>query len=76
MEEGVTETIFMLQTLVSSAALRSLHCLKADSGLVGTPKKTMVHHLGVFFFTSSECLLFIMLEGSFGKKVLQLLSKE
>lgn len=37
---------------------------------------TMVHHLGVVFLASSECLLFIMLEGSFGKKVLQLLRKE
>lgn len=35
-----------------------------------------MHHLRVVFLTSSECLLFIMLEGSFEKKVLQLLRKE
>lgn len=58
----------MLWTLVSLQRSGLLHCLKADSRLVGTLRKTTVHHLGLVFLTSSECILFIILEGSFGKR--------
>lgn len=40
------------------------------------PEKGRVRHFGAVFLPSSECLLFIMPEGSFRKKVLQLLRKE
>lgn len=40
------------------------------------PEKGQAHHLGVVFLPGSECLLFVVPEGSFRKKVLQLLRKE
>lgn len=40
------------------------------------PEKGPVSHFRAVFLPSSECLLFIMPEGSFRKKVLQLLRKE